>query len=62
MIVIDLMKPKQNKPTRTREKKLLFFRNIGLLTPLETYGGVEGPPHIFFDIMVSHTGDLVTRP
>ena len=26
------------------------------------YGGVEGPPHIFFDIMVSHTGDLVTRP
>ena len=26
------------------------------------YGGVEGPPHIFFDIMLSHTDDIVTRP
>ena len=27
-----------------------------------SYGGVEGPPHIFFDIMLSHTDDIVTRP
>ena len=27
-----------------------------------TYGGVEGPPHIVFDIMLSHTDDIVTRP
>ena len=27
-----------------------------------TYGGVEGPPHIFFDIMLSHTDDIITRP
>ena len=27
-----------------------------------TYGGVEGPPHVFFNIMLSHTDDLVTRP
>ena len=26
------------------------------------YGGVEGPPHIFFDIMLSNTDDIVTRP
>ena len=25
-------------------------------------GGVEGPPHIFFNILISHTNDLVTRP
>ena len=31
-------------------------------TGMDSYGGVEGPPHIFFDIMLSHTDDIVTRP
>ena len=26
------------------------------------YGGVEGPPHMFFNIVLSHTDDLVTPP
>ena len=37
--------------------------SIGFMGPVVTqgYGGVEGPPH-FFNIMLTHTDDLVTRP
>ena len=38
-------------------RRFLFSDRRGLV-----YGGVEGPPHIFFDIMLSHTDDIVTRP
>ena len=38
------------------------FFNLRLNKRLGKYGGVEGPPHIFFDIMLSHTDDIVTRP
>ena len=43
----------------------LLYVDVGLSWTAywcNNYGGVEGPPHIFFDIMVSHTGDLATRP
>ena len=44
-----------------------ILRNFGgfennMLQTFVNYGGVEGPPHIFFDIMLSHTDDIVTRP
>ena len=46
---------------RRIDQRLTMF--IFYQLQVRIHGGVEGPPHIFFfDIMVSHTGDLVTRP
>ena len=39
-------------------RRLDFF----LLVQANYYGGVEGQPHIFFNIMLPHTDNLVTRP
>ena len=50
---------------RLRQSDYLLFnqnREIDFFTRASFYGGVEGPPHIFFDIMLSHTDDIITRP
>ena len=45
------------------DNECMYFKHTThLLQKADKYGGVEGPPHIFFDIMLSHTDDIVTRP
>ena len=42
-----------------RHSNIVYFFT-GYTVP--TYGGVEGPPYMFFNIMLSHTWDLTSHP